>query len=55
MARVGPKVLGHYKTLRGLIDLVRVLHKEGRRGYQARFFSVGIGIDIQLSMAIITN
>ena len=41
--------------IRGLLDLFRVSRKEGERGDQARSLSVRIGIDVRLSMAIVTD
>ena len=54
-ARFGPGDLAHYETTRGLIYLPGVARKETRRGDQARSWSVGIGIDVLLSMAIVTD
>ena len=54
-ARIGLKGLAHYKIICSLIDLLRVPCKEGTRGDQTKSLSVRIGIDIQLSMAIVTN
>jgi len=50
-ARLGPRDLAHYKMIRSLIHLLGVLHKETRRGDQARSWSVRIGID----MTIVTD
>ena len=43
------------RRLRGLIRLLRVSRKETRCGDQAGFWSVRIGIDIVLSMTIVTD
>jgi len=54
-ARLGLGDLAHYETVRGLFQLFGVSRKEIRRGDQAGFWSVRIGIDIVLSMAIVTD
>ena len=54
--RIGLKGLAHYKMIRGLINLLGVLRKEGARcGYQAKSLSDRIEIGIQLSTTIITD
>ena len=53
--RLGSGGLAHHDTVRGLIQLLGVSPKETRRGDQARFWSVRIGIDIVLTVAIVTD
>ena len=55
MARLGLGDLAHYKTTHGLIYLLGVSRKETGRGDQVRSWSVRIGIDIVLSMVIVTD
>ena len=54
-ARLGSGDLAHHETVQGLIQLLGVSHKETRCGDQAGLWSVRIGIDIALSMAIVTD
>jgi len=53
--RLGLGDFVHQETVRGLIQLLGVSHKETRREDQARFLLVKIEIDIALSMAIVTD
>jgi len=54
-ARLEPGDLAHYEITRGLIHIPEVSRKETRHGDQAGSWSVRIGIDIVLSMAIVTD
>jgi len=54
-ARLGPGDLAHYEIARSLMQLRGVSRKETRRGDQAGFYLVRIGIDIASSMAIVTD